>query len=159
MVVLVDIELLLDLINGVDSDVTGSLEAIRNLERVDALFQKFLGLLEDGTSEHDNTSGAVTNLVVLRGGQLGQKPGSLMVDLFKHNTTQHKRPAVCKKDSSTYLHLLEDSGTVVGDDNLTVRGHKHLVHALGAEGSLHHGGNSAGSHNVDLDRERKEGQG
>ena len=81
MVVFEDIKLLLDLINLTDGDLASLVEAVGNLEWVDTLLQKFLGLLEDSTSEHDDTSGTITDFVVLRSGQLSQKPGSLMVDL------------------------------------------------------------------------------
>lgn len=67
MIVLENIELLLDLFDSVDGDVTGLFETIGDFQGVDALLQKFLGLLEDGASEDDDTSGAITDLVVLRG--------------------------------------------------------------------------------------------
>ena len=38
-----------------------------------------------------------------------------------------------KQRSFTYLHLLEDGGTVIRDDDLAVRRHEHLVHASRAE--------------------------
>ena len=34
---------------------------------------------------------------------------------------------------------------------------EHLVHAFGTQGSLHEGGNRAGGHNVDLEKERQTG--
>ena len=67
VVVLEDVELFLDFVDALDSDVASLLEAVGNAKWVDALFQKFLGLLENGASQNDNTSGAVTDLVVLRG--------------------------------------------------------------------------------------------
>jgi len=67
MIVLENIELLLDLFDSVDGDVTGLFETIGDFQGVDAFLQKFLGLLEDGASEDDDTSGAITDLVVLRG--------------------------------------------------------------------------------------------
>ena len=48
------------------------------------------------------------------------------------------------------FHLFEDGGSIVGDNNITVGGHQHLVHTLGTEGGLQKGGNSAGSHDVNL---------
>mmetsp|Transcript_8220 Transcript_8220/g.9954 ORF Transcript_8220/g.9954 Transcript_8220/m.9954 type:complete len:568 (-) Transcript_8220:99-1802(-) len=128
VIVLEDVELLLDLVDLAHGDLTSLIEAVSDFERVDALLQKFLGLLEDGTSEHNDTSGAVTDLVVLRSGQLSEESGSLMMD----------------------LHLLEDGGTIVGDDNLAIRADEHLVHTLGAERGLHEGGDSARGHDVDL---------
>ena len=50
----------------------------------------------------------------------------------------------------TYLHLLEDGGTIIGDDDLAVWADEHLVHAFGSEGGLHEGGDGARSHDVDL---------
>ena len=50
----------------------------------------------------------------------------------------------------TYLHLLEDSGTIVGDNDLTVGGDKHLVHTLGSKRGLHELSHSGGSHDVGL---------
>lgn len=67
MIVLENIELLLDLFDSVDGDVTGQFETIGDFQGVDALLQKFLGLLKDGASEDDDTCGAITDLVVLRG--------------------------------------------------------------------------------------------
>ena len=67
IIVLEDIKLFLDLLDSVDSDVTGLFETISNFKGVDALVQKFLGLLEDSTCEHDDTGGAIADLVVLRG--------------------------------------------------------------------------------------------
>ena len=81
VVVLEDVELLLDLIDSARGNVASLLEAIGNFQRVDAAVQKFLGLLEDGTSEDDNTSRAVTDLIILRRRKLSQQAGSLVVDL------------------------------------------------------------------------------
>ena len=70
------------LVNAVaDGDLTSLIEAVSNLEWVDALLKEFLGLLKDGSSKHNDTSGAVTDLVVLRSGKLSQKSGSLVMDL------------------------------------------------------------------------------
>jgi len=48
-----------------DRNVTRAVKAIGNLERVDALVKQFLRLLQDGSSEHNHASGAISNLVVL----------------------------------------------------------------------------------------------
>ena len=66
MVVLEDVELLLDLLDPTDSNITGSLETIGDFERVDATFQQFLGLIEDCAGKDDHTSRAITDLIVLR---------------------------------------------------------------------------------------------
>ena len=81
IIVLEDIKFLLDLLDSTDSNVTGLLETIGNFQGVDAFIQKFLGLLKDGASEHDHTSGAIADLVVLRGRKLGKKTSGLMMDL------------------------------------------------------------------------------
>ena len=81
VVILVDIKLLLDLIDLTDGDLTSLIEAISNFERVNTFLQKFLSLFENCTCKHNDTSCAVADLVILRGGKLSQKSGSLMVDL------------------------------------------------------------------------------
>ncbi len=48
------------------------------------------------------------------------------------------------------FHLFEDSGSIIGDDNFTVWGNKHLIHTLWSKGGLKEGGNSSGSENVNL---------
>lgn len=69
------------MIKLVDGDVASLLETIGDLERVNALVEQLLGLLEDGASEDDNTGGTVTNLVILGSGELNKKLGGLMMDL------------------------------------------------------------------------------
>ena len=81
VLVLEDIELLLDLLDSTDSNVTSSLETISNFKGVDASIQKFLGLLEDSTGEDDDTSGAITDFIILGCGKLSQKTSGLMMDL------------------------------------------------------------------------------
>ena len=129
-VVLLDVYLLGDLLKSLDSDVACVFESISYLQGVDTLVEELLGLLEDGSSEHDYTSGTITDFVVLGGTQLNQKPGSLVVD----------------------LHLFQNGSSIVGDDDLTIWGHKHLVHALGSKRCLEEGGNGSCSKNVDLKR-------
>ena len=81
VLVLEDIELLLDLLDSTDGNVTSSLETISNFKGVDASIQKFLGLLEDSTGEDDDTSGAITDFIILGRGKLSQKTSGLMMDL------------------------------------------------------------------------------
>jgi len=71
----------LDLLDSLDSDLTSLIETISNLEGVDTLLKELLGLLEDSSSQNDNTGGTITDFIVLRGGKLGQKFGGLMVNL------------------------------------------------------------------------------
>ena len=47
IVVLRDVEFLLNIIQSLDGDITSSLETIGNLERMNTLIQKFLGLLKN----------------------------------------------------------------------------------------------------------------
>ena len=98
VVVFLDVELLLDVTDSLDSDVTSLVETIGNLEGVNTLLEELLGLLEDGSSQDYNTGGTVTNFVILGSGKLSQESGSLMMD----------------------LHLFEDSGTIVSDNDFTV---------------------------------------
>jgi hypothetical protein len=128
VVVFLDVQLLLDVTDSLDSDVTSLIETISNLEGVNTLLEELLGLFEDSSSQDDNTGGTVTDLIVLRGGKLGQKFGGLMVN----------------------LHLLKDSGSIVSDDNLTVGTDHEFIHTLGTKRGLHHSGNGSGSHDVNL---------
>ena len=48
------------------------------------------------------------------------------------------------------FHLLEDSSTIIGDDDFTIWGDKHLIHTLWSKGSLEEGGNSSCGSDVDL---------
>ena len=98
MIVLMNVELFLDLFDFFHSNFAGLFKAVRNFERVDTLVKKFLGLLEDCSCKHNHTSCAITDLVVLRGRKFSQKTRSLMVN----------------------LHLLQNGGSIVSDDNLTV---------------------------------------
>jgi len=67
VVVLVDIKFLLDFVDAAHCDLTGEVEAVRDFKRVNAFLQKFLGLLEDCTCQHNHSGRAVSNLIVLRG--------------------------------------------------------------------------------------------
>jgi len=128
VIVFLDVEVLLDLLDSSNSDLTSLVETISDLQGVNTLLEELLGLLKDGSGQNNNTGGTVTDFVILRGGKLGQKFGGLMVN----------------------LHLLEDSGTIVSDDDLTVGADHEFIHTLGAKGGLHHSGNSSGSHDVNL---------
>jgi len=70
IVVLGDVDLLLNLIQSLDSDITSSLETIGNLERMNTLIQKSLGLLKNGTGEYNDTSCTITNFIILRSRKL-----------------------------------------------------------------------------------------
>jgi len=66
---------------------------------VDSFVKKLLSLLKKCTSEDDNTSGAISDFIVLRLGELDQKSGSLML----------------------HFHFLDNSGTVVCDNDIAIR--------------------------------------
>mmetsp|Transcript_1006 Transcript_1006/g.1808 ORF Transcript_1006/g.1808 Transcript_1006/m.1808 type:complete len:305 (+) Transcript_1006:748-1662(+) len=126
--ILGDVDLLLDAVQLVHGDVASLLESVGDLQGVDALVEQLLGLLEDGAGKDHHSGRAVSNLVVLRSGQLDKEFGGLVVD----------------------LHLLEDGGTIIGDDDIAVGTDQHLVHALGTEGGLEEGGDGPGGQDVDL---------
>jgi hypothetical protein len=128
MVVLGNIYLLLNLVQLLHCNLAGGLKAVSDLQWVDTLIEKLLGLLEDGASEDHNSGSSISDLIVLGCGKLYQKSGGLMMD----------------------LHLLEDGGTIVGDDDLSVWRNQHLVHTLWTEGSLKEGSNSSGGQDVNL---------
>jgi hypothetical protein len=65
---------------------------------VDALVEELLGLVEQGTGEDNDTGRAVTDLVVLGLGELDEEASGLVLD----------------------FHLLDNGGSVVGDNNITV---------------------------------------
>ena len=55
---------------------------------------------------------------------------------------------ICKHN--TYLHLLKDGSTIIGDDDLAVGGDEHLIHTLWTKGSLKETGDSSCGQDVDL---------
>jgi hypothetical protein len=50
---------------------------------VNSLIEELLGLFKNSTSEDNNTSGTITDFVILRGGKLSEESGSLMMNLKK----------------------------------------------------------------------------
>lgn len=60
-----NVKLLLDLFDSLDSDVASSFKTISDLKRVDTLVEKSLSLLKESTSEDDDTSCTITDFVVL----------------------------------------------------------------------------------------------
>jgi hypothetical protein len=61
-----NVDLLLDLINTLDSNIASFLEAVSNLKRVDTLVKKLLSLIKKGSSKNDDASGSITDLIILR---------------------------------------------------------------------------------------------
>ena len=102
VVVLLDVDLFLNVLDAFNCDVACSLEAISNLEGMDALIKKLLSLLEESTSENNNTSGAVSNFVVLRFGKFNQKSCSLVLN----------------------FHLFKNGSSVVCDNNIAIRANR-----------------------------------
>ena len=60
-----DINLFLNVIDFLHSDITSALKSISNFERMDAFVKKFLCLFQDGSCKHNNTGSSVTNLIIL----------------------------------------------------------------------------------------------
>ena len=48
------------------------------------------------------------------------------------------------------FHFLNNGGTVIGDNNVTVGAYEHLVHALGTKGGSHKLGYGSGGQDVSL---------
>ena len=65
-----DINLFLNVIDFLHSDITSALKSISNFERMDAFVKELLCLLKDGSSKHNNTGSSVTNLIILGGWEL-----------------------------------------------------------------------------------------
>lgn len=128
VVVFADIKFFSDFVHTFHGDLASNFETIGNLKWVDTLVKKLLGLFKDSTGKNDDTSGTISDFVILGGRKFSQKFGGLMVD----------------------FHLFEDSGTVISDNNITIGGNEHLVHSLGTERGLQETGNSAGCHDVNL---------
>tara|TARA_B110000285_G_C15094348_1_gene601016 strand:- start:272 stop:667 length:396 start_codon:yes stop_codon:yes gene_type:complete len=111
-----------------DSDITSCFKTISDLKWMKTFIEELLGLLKDGTSQNDNTGSSISDFVILGGRELNEESGGLMMD----------------------FHLLEDGSSIIGNDNFTVWGNKHLIHTLWSKGCLKKTGNSFGSKNVDL---------
>ena len=102
VIILLDVDLLLDVLNASHSNIASFLEAISNLEGMDALIKKLLSLLEESTSENNDTSSTVSDFVILRFRKLDQKSSGLVLN----------------------LHLFKDGSSVVCDNNITVRANR-----------------------------------
>jgi hypothetical protein len=128
VVILLNVDLLLDFTDALGSDIASLLKTISNLEGVNSLIKEPLGLIEEGSGEHDDSGGSITDFVVLRLRELDEEASGLMLD----------------------FHLLNDGSTVVGNDNVTIWADEHLVHTLGAKGGSHELGNGSCGQNVSL---------
>jgi hypothetical protein len=76
-----NVDFFLDLIDSFDCDITSLLKTISNLERVDTLVEKLLGLLKESTGQDNDSCGSISDFIVLRLGKFNQKSGDLMLDL------------------------------------------------------------------------------
>lgn len=87
------------------------MERVGDDRRVDAVGQEDVALFQESARNDDDGGGTVTSGRVLRLGELDEHLGGGLED----------------------LHLVEDGGAVVGDDDLAVGSGDHLVHALGSQ--------------------------
>jgi hypothetical protein len=60
-----DIKFFLDLLDSLNSNIACSLESVGNLEWVNTLVKKSLSLFKESTSKDNNTSGTITDFIVL----------------------------------------------------------------------------------------------
>eukprot|EP00962_Isochrysis_galbana_P018199 scaffold5240_cov116-Isochrysis_galbana.AAC.7 len=109
-------------------DERGPVEPLGHAHWVDPSVEQCLGLLEQRAGQHNHAGGAVANLIVLRLGELHQQLADLVLD----------------------LHLLQDSGPVVGDGHVAVGRLEHLVHALWAQRRLEDVADRLGGKDVGL---------
>ena len=111
----------MDNLNGL---FVGALETVRNGSGVDTLSHQVLAGSEESTSHNDNGSSTITSLNILSLGDF---------DKLKRTNKKVREYSRIKSDSTvrnyaTYhssggvnnLHLGEDSGSIVGNDNLTL---------------------------------------
>lgn len=65
VVVLLNVNFFLDFTDALGGNITSLLETISNLQGMDALIKELLSLIEEGSSEHDDTGGSITDFIVL----------------------------------------------------------------------------------------------
>jgi hypothetical protein len=105
VVVLLNVDLLLNGFNSLHSNIACALETISDLERVNALVEELLSLVEEGTGKNYDTGSTITDFVILRLRKLDEEAGSLVLN----------------------LHLLDNSGAIIGNDNITIRAEKLVL--------------------------------
>lgn len=66
VVILLNVNFLLDSIDSLGGNIAGTLESISNLEWMNTLIEKLLSLIKESTGKDDNTSGSITDFIVLR---------------------------------------------------------------------------------------------
>ena len=74
-------------------------------DRMNALIDQTFGLLHESTSQNYDSRGSVTDLVVLRLGELDHELGDFVID----------------------VHVLEDCGAIIGDGHIAVRADHQLI--------------------------------
>ncbi|CAD6204336.1 GSCOCG00009927001-RA-CDS [Cotesia congregata] len=94
--------------------LSSQFETVCNTNGVNPLVQKALCLLQKSSRENHDSRSAITDLVILGLGQLDHQLGNFVV----------------------YVHVLEDSCSVIGDCYVAVRADHQLVQASGAQGCL-----------------------
>ncbi len=98
MIILLNVDGLGDFVDSPYCDITSLLEPVCNLEGVDTLLEQLHGLLKKSPCEDHDSGSPVAHLVVLGLGEVDKEASGLMLD----------------------FHFLEDGGSIVGYDNLTV---------------------------------------
>ena len=118
-----------DLVELGNGDVAGLVVPVGDPDGVDSLVDELGGLLQERAGENHDTGGAVTDLVVLRLGELHQQLGDVVRD----------------------LHFLQNGRAIVCYCDVAVRGDDDLVEAARPEGGLDDVRDGAGGENVGLD--------
>lgn len=126
---LAELDHIRDLVKLGNGDVAGLVVSIGDPDGVDSLVDELGGLLQEGASKNHNTGGAVTDLVVLRLGELYQQLGDVVRD----------------------LHLLQNGCAIVCYCDVAVGGNEDLVEAARPKGGLDDVRNGTGGEDVRLD--------
>ena len=66
VVILLNVNFFLDGIDSLGGNIASTFKSVSNLKGVDALVEKLLSLIEECTSENDDTCGSITDFIVLR---------------------------------------------------------------------------------------------
>ena len=66
VVILLNVNFLLNSVDSLGGNIACTLEAIGDLEGVNALVEELLSLVKKGSSENNDTCGSITDFIVLR---------------------------------------------------------------------------------------------
>lgn len=110
VVVRLNIQLLGNLVQSLTCEITSNFEPGGDLEGVEVTVNELEGLDYKASGQHDHTGSTVTDLIILTLGKLDEESGDGVLD----------------------LHLLDNGGSVVSDQDLSVGSLDHLVHTLGS---------------------------